>query len=323
MVEVILGGEAVAAGRVTRHRLRTSYRPVYRGVYASKDGELPLRDRAIAAWLATRRRGVIAGVAASALHGASWVGPAQPVEVAGVKCGAQKGLVPRAERIADDEITRVRGLPVTTRARTAYDLARHLARPYALARLDALMWSEPFSLDEVLALAKRYPRAPGSRQLRELLPLVDGGAAAPWESWIRLALLDAGFPRPQTQVPVLAGPRPVAYLDIAWPEYQVAVMYGSEDVARQRMLESLGWIVVTVSEADWPQEWLPRMEAALAPRGCFVDITLAAEAYTRRAAARRSRRNCSTSSSGNGANSPTTRLSRWSASSGLRARHGP
>lgn len=276
MVEVILGGEAVAAGRVTRHQLRTSYRPVYRGVYAAKDGELTLRDRAIAAWLATRRKGVIAGVAASGLHGASWVGPAQPIEVAGVTCGAQDGLVPRRERIADDEITRLFGLPVTTRARTAYDVARHLDRPDALARLDAMMWHEPFPLDEVMVLAERYPRAPGNGQLRELLPLVDGGAASPRQSRIRLALVDAGFPRPQTQVPVLVGDRPVEHAHIGWPEYRVAVVTGPKDVAWQRMMKSLGWLVIVVSEVDRPQEWLPRVEAALATRGCFVEVTLAA-----------------------------------------------
>jgi hypothetical protein len=272
MVEVILGGEAVAAGVVTRHSLRTSYRLVYRGVYAANGGELTLRDRAIAAWLATRRKGVIAGVAASALHGASWVDATQPIEVAGVKCTPQDGLVPRTERIADDETTLLSGLPVTTVARTAFDVARHLDRPCALARLDAMMWARPFSVDDVRELAKRYPRAPGSRQLRELLPLVDGGAASPWQSRNRLALVDAGFPRPQTQVAVLVGAQPVAYLDIAWPEHRVAVEHGPKDVARQRMLEALGWLVMRVDTHDRSERWLPAVESALASRGCFVEV---------------------------------------------------
>ena len=276
MVEVILGGEAVAAGVVTRHGLRSSYRLVYRGVYAANGGPLTLRDRAIAAWLATRRKGVIAGVAASALHGASWVDATQPIEVAGVTCSPQDGLVPRTERIAADEVTRVSGLPVTTIARTAFDVARHLDRPSALTRLDAMMWAAPFPVDDVRTLAKRYPRAPGVRQLRELLAIVDGGAATPWQSRSRLALIDAGFPRPQTQVPVMVGAQPVAYLEIGWPEYRVAVEYGSKDPARQRMLESLGWLVIRVADGDRPAEWLPRVEVALASRGCFVEAGVAA-----------------------------------------------
>jgi hypothetical protein len=130
--EVILGGEAVAAGQVTRHELRRWYTNLYRGVYVHTDREVSLRDRAIGAWLATRRKGVVAGVAASALHGAPWVDTAVPIETVGAKCVPQDGLVPRTERVADDEVTRVAGLPVTTRVRTAFDLGRHLDRPQAL-----------------------------------------------------------------------------------------------------------------------------------------------------------------------------------------------
>lgn len=272
MVEVIIGGEAVAAGRVTRHGLRTRYRPVFRGVYAANDGELTLRDRAIAAWLATRRKGVIAGDVASALHGAAWVDPAQPIEVLGVKYAAQDGLRTRTERFADDEVTRIAGLPVTTRARTAFDIGRHLDRGSALARLDAMMWDRPLPIDEVRALIRRYPRAPGNKQLRELLALVDGGAARPVESHARLLLIDAGCPPPQTQVPVLVDTRPVAHLEIGWPQYRVALTFRADDVAQQRMLESLGWIVVSVGDGEQPEAWLARVEAALARRGCFVEL---------------------------------------------------
>ena len=141
MGKVILGGEAVKAGVVTRHELQRSYATLYRGVYVRRGAEVTLRDRTIGAWLATGRRGVVAGVAASALHGAPWVDAEQPVEISGVKCLPQPGLVPRAEQIADHETTHRAGLPVTTRIRTAYDLGRHLDRTEALARLDALMWN--------------------------------------------------------------------------------------------------------------------------------------------------------------------------------------
>ncbi|MGH3676151.1 MAG: DUF559 domain-containing protein [Mycobacterium sp.] len=278
MGEVILGGEAVAAGRATRHELRRWYTNLYRGVYVRKGCEVSLRERAIGAWLVSRRKGVVAGVAASALHGAPWVDPTQPIELAGAKCTPQEGLIPRTERLADDEVTRIAGLPATTRVRTAFDLGRHLDRPQALARLDALMWNQFFSIDEVLALAERYPRARGVRQLRELLPLVDGGAESPRESQIRLRLHDAGFRRPETQIPVLVGSRPVAFLDMGWPDFKVAVEYDGDhhrkdrdqyvkDIARLRMLEAMGWIVIRVVAEDRPEEWLARVEAALISRG--------------------------------------------------------
>ena len=281
MAEILLGGEAVASGVVTRHQLRRWYTPLFRGVYIQKGVEPSLRDRAIGAWLASRRKAVIAGVAASALHGAPWVDPWAPIELVGVKSEGQDGLIARSERIAADEITRISGLPVTSRVRTAFDLGRHLDRPEALARLDALMWNQRFQIGDVLALSERYPRARGIRQLRELLTLVDGGASSPRESRIRLLLIDAGFPQPETQIAVLRGVTPVAWLDMGWRDFQVAVEYDGDhhrknrrqyvkDIARLRMLEALGWIVVRVIAEDKPRDIIDRVEAALAQRGCFL-----------------------------------------------------
>ena len=283
MAEVFIGSEAMAAGRATRHELSRWYTAVHHGVYAPKNATLSLRDRAIAAWLASRRRGVIAGVAASALHGAPYVDPNHPIELAGVRIRSQRGLIPRAEQLGDNEITRIAGLPVTTRVRTAFDLGRHLDRPEALARLDALMWNQAFSIAEVAGLADAHPRAHGVRQLRELLPLVDGGASSPRESRIRLLLIDAGFPRPETQIPVVRGVTPVAWLDMGWRDFAVAVEYDGDhhrkdrrqyvkDLARLRMLEALGWIVIRVIAEDKPQDVIARVEAALVSRGCFVEI---------------------------------------------------
>ncbi len=284
MAQIFIGSEEVAAGRVTRYELQRGYRAVYRGVYGSKDVELSLRDRAIAAWLASGRKGVVAGVAASALHGAPWVDPAQPIELVGVKIRPQDGLIPRADRIAEDEITRVAGLPVTSRVRTAFDMGRHLERTEALARLDALMWNQIFARADVEALGVRYPRAPGLRRLLELLPLIDRGAESPRESRLRLWLLDAGFPQPETQIPVLqSSTRPVAWLDMGWRDYKVAVEYDGDhhrkdrrqyvkDIARLRMLEALGWIVIRVIAEDKPRDVIARVEEALIRRGCCLEF---------------------------------------------------
>ncbi|OBI83004.1 DUF559 domain-containing protein [Mycobacterium sp. E740] len=283
MTEIFIGSEAVAAGRVSRHELKRWYRPVFRGVYAPNGVELSIRDRAIAAWLASRRRGVIAGVAASALHGAPWVDPSQPIELVDVRIRAQPGLIPRGDFITDDEITTIGGLPVTSRVRTAFDMGRRLHRTEALARLDALMWNQRYDVDQVAQLGRRHPHATGLARLYELLPLVDGGAASIPESRVRLWLHDAGLPRPETQIPVIVGYRPEAWLDMGWREYKVAVEYDGDhhrknrrqyvkDIGRLRMLESLGWIVVRVIAEDKPRDVIARAEAALVSRGCNLDI---------------------------------------------------
>jgi hypothetical protein len=212
------------------------------------------------------------------------VDPGHAIELVGVRCRPQPGLVARAEAVADDEVTRRSGLPVTTRIRTAFDLGRLQTRPQAIARLDALMWNQRYDVDAVAALAERHPHARGVRQLRELLPLIDGGASSPRESQIRLLLIDAGMPRPTTQIPVLRDRRVVAFLDMGWEDFMVAVEYDGDhhrkdrrqyvkDIARLRMLEDLGWIVIRVIAEDRPAEWLARVDAALQSRGCRIEPT--------------------------------------------------
>jgi hypothetical protein len=279
MRTVFLGSEAVAQRRVTEHELRRWHRAIYRDVYVLSRHELTLRDRIEGAWLWSRRRAVIAGTAASALHGAAWVDDDIRIEVIWNCTRLPAGVIARDETVADDEVTRVAGLPVTTVARTAYDLGRHLPREQALARLDALMHATPFSVEDVLLLAKRYPGARGLRRLRAALPLVEGGAESPKETWLRLLLLiDAGLPTPTTQIPVLDGYWPVAFVDMGWEKYKVAVEYDGDqhrsdrrryvkDQRRLRKLEQMGWIVIRVIAEDKPDDVVRRVRAALLARG--------------------------------------------------------
>jgi hypothetical protein len=279
MRTVFLGSEAVAQRRVTEHELRRWHRAIYRDVYVPSRHELTLRDRIEGAWLWSRRRAVIAGIAASALHGTAWVDDDIRIEVIWNCTRLPAGVIARDETVADDEVTRVAGLPVTTVARTAYDLGRHLPREQALARLDALMHATPFSVEDVLLLAKRYPGARGLRRLRAALPLVEGGAESPKETWLRLLLLiDAGLPTPTTQIPVLDGYWPVAFVDMGWEKYKVAVEYDGDqhrsdrrryvkDQRRLRKLEAMGWIVIRVIAEDKPDDVVRRVRAALLARG--------------------------------------------------------
>ena len=73
--------EALDAGRLTRHELRSRFVAVYPGVYVAAGAELSARDRARAAWLWSKRRGVLAGRSAAAMHGAKWVDPRAPAEI--------------------------------------------------------------------------------------------------------------------------------------------------------------------------------------------------------------------------------------------------
>lgn len=263
---------------MSRHDLRRWYRPLFRGVYIPKRATPTLSDRALGAWLTTDRVGVIAGVAASALHGANWVDDNEPVEVLVDERRRQSGLVVRMDRVAVDEVITVDGLSVTTPSRTAYDLGRHLRRTAAMARLDALCRAAPFSLEEVEVILDRYGPARGVRQLRELVALVDAGAESPKESWLRLLVVDGGLPVPETQIPVWENGFPFAYLDMGWRHIQLALEYDGDqhrtdrrqyltDLRRIPRLESLGWEVIRVVAEDRPAEVLWRVREAYRRRG--------------------------------------------------------
>lgn len=278
MRAVFSGSEAIASATVTRHELQRWYEPIFPGVYAQKRQRLSLRDRTEGAWLWSRRRAVIAGVAASALHGARWVDADIPIELVWSNTRPPRGIVAREQLLAHDEIARVAGMPVTTPARTAYDMGRYLSRRRAVARLDALMRATPFSAEDVLLLAKRYPAARGIRRLRSVLPLIDGGAASPKETWLRLLLIDAGFPIPSTQIPVVDGYRCLAMLDMGWREFGVAVEYDGDqhrsdrrqyvkDQWRLRKLAELGWVIIRVIAEDDPGDVVERVTRALRARG--------------------------------------------------------
>lgn len=148
-------------------------------------------------------------------------------------------------------------MAVTTPERTAFDLGCRGPMGQAVARLDSLARATHVKTGDVQALALHHPHVKGLRQLDRVLDLVDAGAESPQETRVRLMLIDAGFPRPQTQIPV-CGPdgHPRYYLDMGWEDMMVAVEYDgrhhtdrpiySRDIIRLEYVNSVGWIVVRV-----------------------------------------------------------------------------
>ncbi|HEY6650156.1 MAG TPA: hypothetical protein VI217_23990, partial [Mycobacterium sp.] len=76
-----IGTEALTSGDVTRYELRRYYRAIMPNVYLDKRIELSLQQRTVGAWLWSGRDAVVAGLAASALHGAKWIDDDTPVEL--------------------------------------------------------------------------------------------------------------------------------------------------------------------------------------------------------------------------------------------------
>src|SRR4051812_26552533 len=168
-----VGSEAVARVAIRKHELRARYRTEFPDVYVPKDAVLTLPQRARAAWLYSHREGVIAGLTASALHGAKWVDNDLPIELIWSNARRPPGLRTYDMRLRADELAEYQEMRLTTVERTAFDIGRRGRLDDAIARLDALGNATFFKADDVLAVADRHRGARGLRQLRTALDLYD------------------------------------------------------------------------------------------------------------------------------------------------------
>lgn len=278
MVGPFIGSEAIRAGLVRKHELRSRYAAVFPDVYLRRDVVPSPRQRAEAGWLWTRRAGIVAGLTAAGLHGAKWIDEAEPVELIWSNARPPQGLRTQQLRVNPGERMILAGLPVTTPQRTAFDIGRRGSTRSTVARMDALLRATGISVEEVQAVAARHRGARGLRQLETVLSRVDAGAQSPKESWLRLILVDAGLPRPRTQIPVRSTDGwSTYYLDMGWEDIKVAVEYDGDhhrtdrvqfakDVHRLEDLQRLGWIVVRVLAGDAPPDIVRRVHNAIARR---------------------------------------------------------
>ncbi|MED5813943.1 hypothetical protein VST63_16410 [Mycolicibacterium sp. 050232] len=260
-----IGSEAVAKGLVSKHQLRSprgSFTAVFPDVCTRRDVEMTIHHRATAAWLWSHRGGVIAGSTAAALFGAQYIDDALPIELIWPNRRPPRGIIThKVGELADDEVIERRALPTTSLQRTAFDLGRRGCLDDAVAVLDSLGNATGFRADEVLAFAaERHRGARGTRQLISALDLYDPGAQSRKETWLRLLVIRAGYPRPVTQIPVTsADGRRRYYLDMGWEERKLAVEYDGDhhrvdpvqfahDIIRSEDLDALGWTRVRVAK---------------------------------------------------------------------------
>lgn len=276
-MEPFLGSQALKRGALTRNDLRTRYRAVFRDVYIARDAKLTAAAKARAAWLSTGA--TLAGLSAAAVLGTKWLDDAAPAEIVRADRHTQRGIVAHSFQLAADEVHTIRGMRVTTAARTAFDIGCGLPVAKAIPILDALLNATGIAPADVVALADRHPGTRGIRRLRAALELVDGGAESPQETRVRLLLVGAGLPKPETQIEF----RDLHIrVDMGWREWKVAVEYDgiqhwddpyqrAWDIERIALLEAAGWTVIRVSAAMLarPQAIVERVRAKLAERGAF------------------------------------------------------
>ena len=115
---------------------------------------------------------------------------------------------------------------------------------------------------DVELLAERHRGRRGIRAAANALSLVDPGAESPQETRVRLLLIRAGFPRPETQIPVFdEWGQLVAVIDMGWSDIKVGVDYDGEhhrmtrrqfdrDIRRSEGVTEQGWDDVRITAED-------------------------------------------------------------------------
>jgi hypothetical protein len=109
------------------------------------------------------------------------------------------------------------------------------------------------------------------------LDLMDSGGQSPKETWLRLLLTDAGFPRPSTQIRVSDGVNE-AVLDMGWEELMIGVDYDGErhrtdrkryvhDIGRNELIRREGWLDLHVVAEHSRGFIVHRVAEAFARRG--------------------------------------------------------
>ena len=133
--------------------------------------------------------------------------------------------------------------------------------------------------DELAERIRSWPRLPGRDLILEALSRARAGVESPKETETRLLIVDAGLPEPVVQHEVRDGRRLVARIDLAYPQWKIAIEYEGEehrldarrwrdDISRRRALEAAGWVVlrVTIEDLRRPSGFLADLTAVVRTR---------------------------------------------------------
>ena len=137
--------------------------------------------------------------------------------------------VRQSKDIPNDDVMEISGLRLTTPLRTAADLLRLKRRPYALAAADAMALAKVIDAADLCDYIAELHRLPGLPQAQELAVRVTHLAESHGESWQRCRILDAGFPRPALQLPVVDARGVKRRLDMAYEGLLAASEYDGHE----------------------------------------------------------------------------------------------
>jgi Protein of unknown function (DUF559) len=221
-----LGAIGIGRGAIEKRLLRRSLIPLHRGVFAVGHRQLRIEGRWLAAVLAAGPGAVLSHRDAAALHGMRAVPESRKVSVTatGDARGTPALWVFARRTLAAEERTAVRGVPVTSPARTLVDLAPMLTPGQlqsTLGEADRKGLLDVAAVERALARTKGR-HGQGHARLRAALDAHAKHGAALTRSWLEERFLDlvidAGLPRP-----LLNAPAAGFEVDALWPDERLVV----------------------------------------------------------------------------------------------------
>jgi Protein of unknown function (DUF559) len=200
---------------------------------------------------------------------------------AGMSQLRRRGVVGHVRDMRGQPIATYHGLPTTTPACTFFHLAARLPRSKLIGLGDAMLRKRLATPAELVRESSAHVGRRGSRQARDLLPLLSAAAESVMESALRLLLIDGGLPIPSINVNIYdSSGTHIARVDLLYRLQKVIVEYDGDqhrtnrqqfatDVERLSKLAAAGYVVLRFTASDLlgrPHYVLATVSAALASR---------------------------------------------------------
>ncbi|MFN2593258.1 MAG: type IV toxin-antitoxin system AbiEi family antitoxin domain-containing protein [Candidatus Dormibacteria bacterium] len=248
------------SGRAIDYRLATGeWVRLFRGAYRLAGTERTFEQQIMAGTLVGGDGAVASHRAAAALMGMPgaprWVEITVPRTT---RVGVEGVIAHRSRLLASDDVSKLKGTPLTTAARTITDLAGVYTKEKLGPMLDHAL------ARRLVTRAQLEARATGRRHddvLRELLderPATARPMGSEFEACLFRGLRDAGLPLPVAQYRVLMPEGGEVFLDFAYPDLKLAIEADSfvwhasmaawqRDRARNGELVALGWSILPIT----------------------------------------------------------------------------
>jgi very-short-patch-repair endonuclease len=256
-----------AAQGISRSMLSSNFTRVLHGVHVHQSVELSLRVSCAAAGLVLPTDATFSDLTALELLGLPLpfgTRESRPLDVTvSLPTDRPVGRGVRGHRrdLRPADVTVIDGVRVTTAARTFVDLAPVLDEPNLIVVGDAILRQGVASLASLRAAISTSPGRRGVVRARRAVLRLDGRAASPAESLIRVRIEDAGLPRPALNVNVFDSCGGwIARPDMLYEEAQIAIEYEGAhhleshqfglDLARDHLLTLAGFVVVRAGPRD-------------------------------------------------------------------------